>query len=56
VGDSIESTVTDIQQGIKMQIFTQRHKRGWEDNIKMGLNKIWWVGVDWIHVPEDRDQ
>jgi hypothetical protein len=28
----------------------------WEDNIKMNLRKIGWGGMDWIDVPQDRDQ
>jgi hypothetical protein len=26
----------------------RRHK--WEDNIKMGLGKVWWCSRDWIHL------
>jgi hypothetical protein len=26
------------------------------DNIKMDLGEIRWDGVDWIHIPQDRDQ
>jgi hypothetical protein len=34
-----------------------RRRRGrWEDNIKMNLREIWWEGVDWIHLAQDRDQ
>lgn len=25
-----------------------------EDNIKSDLKEIWWDGVDWIKVPQDR--
>jgi hypothetical protein len=28
----------------------------WEDNIKMDLRETGWVGKDWIHLAEDRDQ
>jgi hypothetical protein len=28
----------------------------WEDNIRMDLREIWWEGLDWIHLAEDRDQ
>jgi hypothetical protein len=31
-------------------------KRKWEDNIKIYLNKIEWVGVEWIHLGHNRDQ
>jgi hypothetical protein len=27
-----------------------------EDNIRMDLMKIWWEGLDWIHLAEDRVQ
>jgi hypothetical protein len=27
----------------------------WEDNIKMDLWEIWFGGVDWIHLAQDRD-
>jgi hypothetical protein len=33
-----------------------RPRRRWVDNIEMGLRKIWWGGMDWIHVAQDRDQ
>jgi hypothetical protein len=26
------------------------------DNIKMDLREIGWCGVDWIDLPQDRDQ
>jgi hypothetical protein len=28
----------------------------WEDNIKMGLRRIVWGGMDWIYMTQDRDQ
>jgi hypothetical protein len=31
-------------------------RRRWEDNIRMDLKKIWWDGVDWISLCQDRDQ
>jgi hypothetical protein len=33
-----------------------RPKGKWEDNIRMDLRRIEWVGVDWIHLAQDRDQ
>jgi hypothetical protein len=33
-----------------------RPRRRWEDNIKMDLREIWFVGVDWIHWAQDRDR
>jgi hypothetical protein len=34
----------------------RRHRRKWEDNIKMDLKGIGWDGVDWIDLTQDRDQ
>jgi hypothetical protein len=28
----------------------RRHKRRWEDNIRIDLKEIDWEGVDWLHV------
>jgi hypothetical protein len=33
-----------------------RHKRRWEDNIRMDLGEIRWGGVDWMHLAQGRDQ
>jgi hypothetical protein len=33
-----------------------RRRRKWEDNIKMDLREIGWVGMDWIDLAQDRDQ
>jgi len=33
-----------------------RHRRRWEDNIRMGLRFIGWKGVDWINLANGRDQ
>jgi hypothetical protein len=32
-----------------------RHRRRWEDNIRMDLREIGWEGVNWIHLAQDRD-
>jgi hypothetical protein len=32
-----------------------RHRRRWEDIIKMDLEERGWEGVDWIHLDVDRD-
>jgi hypothetical protein len=34
----------------------ERPRRGWEDNIKMGLREIGWSGMYWIDLAQDRDQ
>ena len=33
-----------------------RHKRRWEDNIKMDLQEVGCGGMDWIELAEDRDR
>jgi len=32
-----------------------RHRRRWEDNIRMDLMEVGWECVDWIHVGKDRN-
>jgi transposase len=34
----------------------ERPRRRWEDNIKVGLRDIVSDGMDWIDLPQDRDQ
>jgi hypothetical protein len=33
-----------------------RPRRRWEDNIRMDLREMGWVGMDWIDLAQDRDQ
>jgi hypothetical protein len=33
-----------------------RHRRRWEDNIRMNLREIGWGGMDWIDLAQDKDQ
>jgi hypothetical protein len=33
-----------------------RHRRRWEDNIKMDLREVGWGGMDWINLAQDRDR
>ena len=33
-----------------------RHRRTWEDNIKMNLRQVGWKGIDWIDLAHDRDR
>ena len=33
-----------------------RPRRGWEDNIKMDLQKVGCGGMDWIELAQDRDR
>jgi hypothetical protein len=30
-----------------------RYRR--KDNIRLDLREIWWEGVDWMHLAQDRD-
>jgi hypothetical protein len=32
-----------------------RHRRRWDDNIKMDLSVIGCGGIDWIYLAQDRD-
>jgi hypothetical protein len=34
----------------------RRPRLRWVDNIKMDLREIEWGGVDWIDLPQERDQ
>jgi hypothetical protein len=34
----------------------ERHRRGWEDNIKINFRGIGYCGMDWIDPAKDRDQ
>jgi hypothetical protein len=34
----------------------ERPRRRWKDGIKMDLREIGWVGVEWIHLAQDRDR
>jgi hypothetical protein len=33
-----------------------RRRCRWEDNIRMDLGEMGWVGVDWIDLAQDRDR
>jgi hypothetical protein len=33
-----------------------RSRRRWEDGIKMDLRETGWVGMEWIHLAQDRDR
>jgi hypothetical protein len=34
----------------------KRPRFKWVDNIRMDLREIGWGGMDWIDLPQDRDQ
>jgi hypothetical protein len=31
-------------------------RRGWEDNIKMDLQEVGWMGMNWIELAHDSDR
>jgi hypothetical protein len=33
-----------------------RPRHRWEDNIKMDLREVGWMGMDWINLAQDRDR
>jgi hypothetical protein len=33
-----------------------RPRRRWEDNIKMDLQEVGWVGMNWLELAQDRDR
>jgi len=33
-----------------------KHRRGWENNIKMDLQEVGCGGMDWIELAQDRDR
>jgi len=33
----------------------RRPRCRWEDNIRRDLREIEWEGVDWMHLPQDRN-
>jgi len=34
----------------------RKHRRRWEDNIKIDLREVGYGGVDWIELAQDRDR
>jgi hypothetical protein len=37
------------------KILLGRPRRRWENNIKMDLREMGWVGIDWVDLVQDRD-
>jgi hypothetical protein len=33
-----------------------RPRRRCEDNIRTDITEIWWEGIDWMHLAQNRDQ
>jgi hypothetical protein len=49
----------DMRNAYNILVGKPKGKRAleiWEDNIRMDLGKTRWVGMDWIHLAQDRDQ
>jgi hypothetical protein len=40
-------------ENLKERDHSGRYRRRREDNIKMDLRKLGWVGADWIHLAQD---
>jgi hypothetical protein len=38
------------------KILVARPRRRWEDNNRIGLTEIGWEVVNWLYLPQDRDQ
>ena len=34
----------------------KRHRRRWEDNIKMDLQELWCGGTNWIELAQNKDR
>jgi hypothetical protein len=34
----------------------RRHRHRWKNNIRMNLSETGWKCVDWIHMPQNRNQ
>jgi hypothetical protein len=45
-----------VMRGTHIKRPLGKPRRTWEDNIRMDPREIWWEGVDWMHLAQDRDQ
>ena len=43
-------------EGPEGNIPLERHRRGWEDNIKIDLQVVGFGGMDWIDLAQDRNR
>jgi hypothetical protein len=43
-------------ENLKGRDHSERHRRRWEDSIRIDLKEIRWKSVDWIRLAQDRDQ
>jgi hypothetical protein len=53
-GDANDHKILFVNVGRKR--FLEEPMRRWECNIEMGVGEIGWECVDWIFLPQDRDQ
>jgi hypothetical protein len=44
------------EKKIVYRVLVRRPKRRWENNIKMDIREIGWVGMDWLDLAQDRDR
>jgi hypothetical protein len=40
---------------LERKIPPRRPRCRWEDNFRIDVGEVWWEGVDWIHLAQDRD-
>jgi len=45
-----------VGEGPEGNIPLERHRRGWEDNIKIDLQVVGFGGMDWIDLAQDRNR
>ena len=43
-------------EGPEGNIPLERHRRGWEDNIKIDIQEVGWGGMDCIELAQDEDK
>ena len=70
IQSNLSNIVTTVSRNIRRLSITRRHykfpiifaisswipRRRWEDNIKMDLQELGCVGMDWIELVQDRDR
>jgi hypothetical protein len=51
INENISKVLRPLTEGKRP---SGRDRNRWEDNTKANLNERGWVGVDWIHLAQDR--
>jgi hypothetical protein len=51
-----EKCIQNFGQKTQMKNPLVRQRCRWEDNIRMDLRDTGWGSMDWIHLPQDRNQ